>query len=62
MCPHCGKEFNRTCLYEHMKWHCPRNPAIKKRSFKKKKCAVCKRNFHEKSFSRHVKTHSKQKK
>ena len=62
VCKHCKKEFNRTCLYEHQKWHCSKNPHRKTRTFSKKKCPHCKKLIHEKSLSRHVKTHKKKKK
>ena len=56
---HCKNEFNRTCLYEHQKWHCASNPNRKTRSFSKKKCPQCNKSIHEKSFARHMKTHSR---
>ena len=60
-CKHCGKEMARTCIYEHQKFHCPKNKNKKQRSFRKKQCPQCKRFFHEKSLSRHVRSHSKKK-
>ena len=35
-CPYCKKEMARQCVYEHKKWHCPKNPRRSKRTFKKK--------------------------
>ena len=61
VCKYCKREFNRTCLYEHQKWHCPKNPNRVKRTFTKKQCPQCKKMIHEKSFSRHVKSHTKKK-
>ena len=62
-CPYCKKELARQCVYEHMKWHCPKNPhRKKKRTFKKKLCPDCGKKIHEKSFSRHRRSHSKKKK
>ena len=49
-CKYCKREFNRTCLYEHQRWHCPDNPHRKKRSFTTKKCHHCKKMIHEKKF------------
>ena len=61
-CKMCGKEMARTCIYEHQRWHCPKNKTKNQRTFHKKQCRHCKRFFHEKSLSRHVRTHSKKNK
>ena len=31
----------RQCVYEHKKWHCPKNPRRLKRTFNKKQCPDC---------------------
>ena len=58
-CHFCSKEMARQCLYEHIRYHCQKNPKRIKRTFKTRKCPDCAKRIHEKSFARHVRSHSK---
>ena len=55
-CLYCGKLLTRKGVYEHERHACKKNPHRRKRSFGKKRCAVCGKSIHAAGLRAHYAT------
>lgn len=55
-CLHCGKLYTNKSVYEHERHNCRHNPNRRKRSFGKKRCAVCGKAYHAAGLRAHMAT------
>ena len=55
-CLYCGKMLTVRGVAEHERFACKKNPDRRKRSFGKKKCAVCGKAYHAASLRAHMAT------
>ena len=55
-CLHCGKLLTTRRVVEHERHHCKKNPKRVKRSFGKKICKVCGKQFHGAALRAHMAT------
>ena len=55
-CLCCGKLFTRKSVYEHERHSCRHSPKRVKRSYGKKKCAICGKSYHAAGLRAHMAT------